>query len=407
MDKIKDIKRLGPVLVLIAFFLHQSSVIFGVNLSISDFLILISFIYIFCVKKTKLNLIHLLVLFFLLAVYLINGCLIIPSKLSFDNSFTKIISEVFKLVILFFFFEHGVYLKDNKLFIQFIRVYSISAVIITVFCILTSVIKIQPFYDFIHLVTGRLNGLFNDPNYFAIAELTAIPFFVNKSSSKKAKLINTLVLIIGILLSGSKTGFLSLIIYLIFKCIIFIVFNHDLAIKKKIIVTALLSVLFIVTYVNIDKIIYYANIYFPSSKRVTGIISDLDSNISSSGSSRDIAWINGLNLIKKFPLLGVGKGNQSIVGLKLFSNGTISHNSFIQIFVDWGSIISLCFIIYILARCIYYFNIYKFVEYKNKIIEIDILLIFLIGSLGISLDNSRMLWLILGSVLYRENRKYI
>lgn len=384
----KDKKYL--FLFLISFFIQQTVVIFGVNISISDLLVVILFLNLILLKNKSINVYHLVFLFSIISIYLFNGCLLIPQIYGIEIVFLKILSEISKIILLFIFFEIGVYLKNEKYINKFIKYYSYSALVITAISILITIFNFESFYDEIYMVKGRLNGLMDDPNYFAIVELSAIPFFIN--SKKSFKLLYIALLVFGIILSGSKTGFICLMIYFIYKIIKYLLYKNT-SIYKKIYYVLFLFFLIFIIWFNFYDIIRLLNKYIPISSRIIDLFDNFNSAFNDNGSSRIAAWSNGINLIKRFPIFGVGKGNNSVMSKLLYSNGTIAHNTYIQIFADWGILLSSIFIIYL---------IYKYIKLDTRKynIEQEILMIFLLGSLGFSLDNSRMMWLIIGSYLF-------
>ncbi|WP_308768299.1 O-antigen ligase family protein [uncultured Anaerococcus sp.] len=302
-------------------------------------------------------------------------------------------------MILFIFFELGIFLKNNRKIEYLLKYYSYSALIITIFSIGITIIKINPFYNRLYLVPNRLNGLIIDPNYFSILEISSLPYFLNnKKLSATKKIIYSLIILIGTIMSGSKTGFIILSVYIVYRFLKSILYSYKFNEYNKLLYLFIIFIFIILVYNSINDLIYYLNLYFPISNRVTSIFLNFNKSLNSGGSSRLYAWGNGIELIKLFPYTGVGKGNNSIIARILFSNGVIAHNTYIQIFVDWGLIIGISLFTYFIYK---YFKVFK--NYNTYVIEREILTIYLLGSLGISLDNSRMLWLIIGSILFFNN----
>lgn len=303
--------------------------------------------------------------------------------------------EISKICLLFFCFQFGIYLDKQLKINSFIAYFSYSAVFITLFSLIITITGIEPFYSLLYQTIGRLNGFIIDPNYFAIMELSAIPYFINNNIGLYKKILCMLLLILGITLSGSKTGFISLVIYFIYKIVKFLL-DKNINFNKKIVFGVIISFILIGFTTYFDKLIYYLNLYFPISSRVTNLLLDFKGSLNESGSSRIGAWISAMQLLFRFPILGVGKGNNTVLSKMYYSNSNVAHNTYIQILVDWGIPLTLIVLVYF----IYKYEIVKRIDSDPSFIyEKEILLIFLLGSFGISLDNSRMLWLIIGSIL--------
>lgn len=172
--------------------------------------------------------------------------------------------------------------------------------------------------------------------------------------------------------------------------------DKNINFNKKIVFGVIISFIIIGFITYFDKLIYYLNLYFPISSRVTNLLLDFKGSLNESGSSRIGAWISAIQLLFRFPILGVGKGNNTVLSKMYYSNSNVAHNTYIQILVDWGIPLTLIVLVYF----IYKYEIVKRIDSDPSFIyKKEILLIFLLGSFGISFDNSRMLWLIIGSIL--------
>lgn len=390
-----DKKSANILLILLSFSIHQTMIIAGVNMSIFDIFLFIVIFRMYLIDKWAININHLLFLFIMLFVYLFNGCLIIPFLTGIDVDFINMFGEISKICLLFFCFQFGIYLDKQLKINSFIAYFSYSAVFITLFSLIITITGIEPFYSLLYQTIGRLNGFIIDPNYFAIMELSAIPYFINNNIGLYKKILCMLLLILGITLSGSKTGFISLVIYFIYKIVKFLL-DKNINFNKKIVFGVIISFIIIGFITYFDKLIYYLNLYFPISSRVTNLLLDFKGSLNESGSSRIGAWISAIQLLFRFPILGVGKGNNTVLSKMYYSNSNVAHNTYIQILVDWGIPLTLIVLVYF----IYKYEIVKRIDSDPSFIyKKEILLIFLLGSFGISFDNSRMLWLIIGSIL--------
>lgn len=405
-------KRNTPISIFIflfGVFLHQAMVTPLGNLSIADFILIIFGIYILISKKIVLTKVHIIFTLFFFIYIFITTAFLSPFffNITLDSSF---IGGISKLIVLFLYFFVGNCLAKNYGVDRLIFVYSNVAVVIGVIGIIHSIFPI-PFFNDIFFVFGtRFNGFMNDPNYFAVLQVTAIPYFVKNISSKKtSSFFSIAILIFSILLSGSKTGVLTLGVYFLFL-IIQNLFFRDVKISQKkiirdviIIGIILLGVIIIVE--NFEPILSWINLKFPSTTRITTLFTDFESAISSEGSTRDLAWENGIKIIKASPLFGVGIADYSKISSKYLGSGVVAHNTYIQLAAEWGLPLMLLFFsgIFIL--------IINIMLSKKNVVSLnilkDIIIIFLIGSMGISLNNARFFWLILGSILtgFKYNRR--
>jgi O-antigen ligase len=144
----------------------------------------------------------------------------------------------------------------------------------------------------------------------------------------------------------------------------------------------------------------------PALARIELLFTDFSSAFSENGSGRNITWKVALQLIQLSPVIGIGIGTYSNIAIELFHQSDISHNTFLQLSAEWG--IPLAFIFFI-----YVFFILGSATFTRKpnwdhnLILRDIIIILLIGSMAISLNNARILWLVLGALVSSLNRDNI
>lgn len=407
-SEIKERKNhyLSVLIFLFGFFLHQSARTSLGNLSIADFLLIFFLIHLIINKRVYLNKTHLVILFFFLSLISFISIFYTPLIFNISISGSRFIIEIIKLLALFAFFFMGVELVKQGVIDKLLTVYSYSGLIIAVFGIALSIFNLSLFNEILFIYGSRLNGLMNDPNYFAILQITTLPYFIKKDNINNIhKFIILSIIIFSIILSGSKTGFLTLGIYL------FLVFlernmfsgKHS-TIKNKmkrifILGTVLIALAFLIE--NLPTIIEWLNFYFPVTARITPLFNDFDAAIISGGSNRDSAWKTGLEIINTSPIFGIGVGNYSTIGKKYFGSGVIAHNTYIQLTAEWGLPLAIAFFGGIIAL------ILVIIKKRNSFfylsVQKDILIIFLIGSMGISLNNARFFWLVLGATLTLYN----
>jgi hypothetical protein len=254
----------------------------------------------------------------------------------------------------------------------------------------------------------RLKGLMNDPNYFSIIQVSAIAYFSRTTEIQNVyRMAALFFLTLSVLASGSKTGTVILIVYAVFRMLeYFTVFRN----KKGLVMFGFsgLLLLAISLVLNTSHILNAIANFTPAFSRIETLFIDFNTAISEGGSGRDKAWGNAVEIIKISPIIGIGVGTYRDVANILFGDRTIAHNTYLQLCVEWGVPLSiLCFI--------YIFNLISKITFSSKLklsnyyVFRDIIIIFLIGSLSISLNNARMFWLFLGVTLLiiKNNREVL
>jgi len=95
------------------------------------------------------------------------------------------------------------------------------------------------------------------------------------------------------------------------------------------------------------------------------------------------------------PIFGVGVGTYTGITTAMWGVGAIAHNTYIQLAAEWGLPMSLFFF-----ATIFWQLIGSTIKGKSgselRIVYRDIIVVFLLGSFAISLNNARLLWITLG-----------
>ena len=201
-------------------------------------------------------------------------------------------------------------------------------------------------------VAGRLSGFFQYPNTFALFLLICELLLVRKEKLKIIDIISLVIIIIGLLYTGSRTAFVLAIIV----NVILFAYKFRKGINKKYILWSLgviLAIGAVVLLVNKDILTRFSTISIGESAFV----------------GRILYWIDALPLILKYPF-GMGYLGynfiQTSIQTGLYTVRFI-HNDFLQLILDVGFIPAGLFIFGIFQ---YLFN--KQVDFYNKIIVIAI-----------------------------------
>ena len=385
------------VLILLGIFLNQSSVIFGINMSISDICLLLLITYLFVGNKL---LIPWSALFFFLTISfttVFTAAFITPYQYNVGFEPLKIANEYLKLVVLLFYFILGyVVMKENKMTILF-EWYSKTAIIIGIIGIIFALFNIELFRDILFFGQIRFRGFMNDPNYFSVIMVSALPYFARNNKPFHVKTLLTFIVFIGVIVSGSKTGLIVLLLYLlfIFGEIIIGRIPKGYSFKTIIMILGIIIVFFVGILFQFSDIDNVSEV-LPTFGRIIIVFSDFDSALNEQGSGRGTAWSGAIEIIKNSPILGIGIGTYGDVVYSIANHGSIAHNTFLQLSVEWGLLFAGFFFLYLISILI---RISKKKFNFEGIIGRDIILIMLIGSIAISLNNVRILWLIIGGIM--------
>jgi len=394
------------IIILMSILLHQSFVIFGLNVSLSDFFCVLV-LFLFAIHDKLVFPVKYILFFLLLSVYLlVNTIFIVPATISYYPAADTIASNFVKLLIVFGYFVLGYCLAKQELFDYVIKWYSIFGLIIGCLGIIMTFLNIAILSD-VFFYGGRFKGLMNDPNYYAILQVTALAIAIRKLTNKKYKPIVWIVVFLAVSISGSKTGMITFVAYLIIHYFEIIVRKKKKRIRDAILFCAAIAVLFLLMpYITslINNTLEKIATVIPIFARIEVLFSDFITAISDKGSARDIAWNNAINLIALAPLLGIGIGTYSGLANMMFGSNIIAHNTYLQLAVEWGvplTILFLSYVFYLLGRT--FFSKYEEIPVNHLIIR-DVIVVLLIASFAISLNNARMFWLFLGSFVFYTNR---
>lgn len=394
------------VVILMFISLNQSGVVYGVNISFADLFCLICLMIL--IYKDSLLLPFTPVLFFVLVsiVALFSSVFFTPQIFGYNTELYKVFREYIKLFAIFIYFIIGYSLANLELIKIAIKWYSFSALLIGIAGVVVSILNI---YNTVQILydenSTRFRGLMNDPNYFSIMQIIALSYFINKRNIKLCyKLLISLIIVFSVLISGSKTGFVTFCFYVIFKAI-----EHFIKSKTKLNTLLLIIVLVLIIFIALmiisgilTKLTEYISSIIPSSKRIFLLFVDFREAISGEGSVRTRTWRTALEIFAFSPLTGIGVGTYSGIAELLSGSRAIAHNTYLQLLAQYGLPLTAMFISYVAYIIIKAtFNNKELIRNDYTIMTLrDIIIILLIGSLAISLNNARIFWLVLGSLAF-------
>ncbi|GGD28619.1 O-antigen ligase family protein [Pontibacillus salipaludis] len=389
--------------IILGVFLNHSNVIFGLNMSFADFIILFLFFYLTYNEKLTIPLAPLIFFIAISVVVLFTSFFFTPNIFQVTTEPIRSISGYLKLLALFMFFVVGYNLSKVNMVETIIKSYSIAAVVISAIGVTFYTLNINIFSDALYYAGTRYRGLMNDPNYFSILQITALVYITRfRGLNLKFKYVATILLGLGVVVSSSKTGMIVLGLYIALRVLEYIFFEERSV--KKVIYSAIFFIfatLFILSYQNImDGTFSIIVNYIPTFSRVEALFLDFNSAISEGGSGRSEAWGTALKLIALSPLIGIGVGNYTLISSHYFGVGTLAHNTYLQFFVEFGLPLGTFFF-----ATIFFLILKSSKKYNDSNINTikvlrDIIIVLLLGSIAISLNNARIFWLALGALMY-------
>lgn len=393
---------LSLLIAMLGLLLNQTSIIFGVNFSFGDILLLLLFMNLCFNKKLILPLKHTIFFLILSVSVLFSAAFLVKIRFDVTPNNAVILKDYIKLSVVFLYLILGYNLEARKYSEQMLKWFSGGAVLIGAIGIIFTVLDINIFRDMLFIGRTRFQGLMSDPNYFSTLQVVALAYYNgDKNIKSKYKYIYMSILSGSVLVSGSKTGMICLIVYSIFTVIEKLITCKKN--MKKILIFIFLGLLTLVVMglvrEKMQQLVEGLADIIPTLDRVLILFTDFNEAIAGSGSGRDITWGTAIELIKLAPIAGVGVGTYIAITNKLWGVPVLAHNTYLQIGAEWGIPLAIIFFGYIALKI---FNITISRRNNRDIILRDIIIIFLIASLAISLNNARIFWLILGAIIYRS-----
>lgn len=389
-----------PLVIALGATLNQSSILGGFNLSLADMVVVILLVGLAYRRQLHVPSGPLTVFLLFSTVITFNAAFIVPALTSVDVSLTTVLGGYIKLWASFLFFVVGMQLARMGELWAFARSFYFTACAVSSIGALYLVGIHVPLTQEMVLFGFRFVGLMNDPNYYSVLTVAALAImYRDKDISSRLKPILSMVLVAGVLSSASKTGLVALLLWVIW--ILTVSIRRDLrerpaALVSKVVATATLAGL-IVLLLEDSSGDWFANTENPALQRIAPIFTDFDSATSDGGSSRGEAWGNALVVTGRLPILGTGPGAYSPVAQHLVGSAVIAHNTFLQLLAEWGIPLSMIFWIIVTI------TLTRASSGTPRSVTLalrDASLVLLVGSIGISLNNARLFWVLLGALFF-------
>ncbi|HDK4549403.1 TPA: O-antigen ligase family protein, partial [Staphylococcus aureus] len=135
----------------------------------------------------------------------------------------------------------------------------------------------------------------------------------------------------------------------------------------------------------------------PSLNRMLSIFEEGFASLNDSGSERSIVWFNAISVIKYTLGFGVGLVDYVHIGSQINGIQLVAHNTYLQIFAEWGILFGVVFAVYLIYLLI---ELFRFNDSGKNMTAIIVMLIMLIYFLAVSFNNSRYVAFILGIIVF-------
>ncbi|RJN31600.1 hypothetical protein D3250_05465 [Nesterenkonia natronophila] len=381
--------------------LNHTSLLYGFNLSVADAVAAIILAIALMTGRFFFPLSATYVFLMLSVLVLIVGGFITPVLFPIDLSASQMLSDYLKLATSFCYFLLGINIARTGYAPILLRVFALTAAGIGAAGIVLSSLPqaFQP--ELLFYGEFRFRGFINDPNYFAVLQIAAMALLWDDEKVRASVRVPALVILsISVLLSASKTGAIVLMIYLIWRLVRTMVsgatapssYVRFLWILLMLMAAGVLAVM----ASDPERRLELATTFeaTPALNRLAPLLIDFESGIEGGGSTRDVAWGSAVTIIEAAPLIGVGVGTYLDVSQALTGHEELAHNTFLQIAAEWGLLVAGVFVATVILLMVRRPSGVDTMHLwlKNR----DAVLVMLMGSMGVSLNNARQFWLILG-----------
>jgi O-antigen ligase len=261
----------------------------------------------------------------------------------------------YNFIITFTCYQYTLFIIErNKIswFLNCLNAFLIIGTLITIFAIPLGFYKIKYAISPGFLSFNRMAGLYFDPNFagFAanITAIFSISSLFRPKSPKLLGIIGVLVGFIGIAVSFSKAGILSLAIWLLIAAIIYVIMYRQIDSKIRRIATIFFGILF---YLIFQFIVYISlnlsNLPKDQRDRITQIENIITGKADKSDTSNRANLVElGLEKVAERPVFGTGYLSFTYLlnaGSQTGDNVGV-HNTFLRVWGEGGTLSFLLFI---------------------------------------------------------------
>ncbi len=388
-------------LVVLGLTLNHSSVILGLNLSLAD-PVVAGLVVVLALGRRLWIPIAPLVFFLVLAVQLLAVTVVlVPAWTTLPVPASDTVLDLTKLVVSFLCLVLGVQAVRMGYARLALRAFVVGAVAVSAIAVITQVVPL-PGTGALYYGGFRFQGLTNDPNNYAVMAIAALAvLWYDRTARLWLVVAASAILISGVLLSASKTGAITLALLVAWRALgLRTPLGEDTDSRGRRALAAVcalgvgLMVVLIAPSTGLGGTLAELTDNVPALERISTLLVSFDSAIAGSGSERSGAWATAIALILFSPLLGVGLGTYLTVAVELTGHDVLAHNTYLQIMAEWG--LPLAIILLAWAARVTLLRPGGTAHRALWATSSTAFIVLLIGSVGLSLNNSRLFWFLLG-----------
>lgn len=324
---------------------------------------------------------------------------ITPLSFNVPASGAAVVGAAAKLIVDFFYFVFGFNIIRLGHVWQFYRAYYSVAVAISVIGVISGFITPLSFVEPMFFASYRFMGLMVDPNFYAVQTVAAlVALWADRERSVHFRLLCGVVLVIGVMASGSKTGVVTLLACLTWQ-LLHVIKSRYAAILVGVVSVVGATVVLATLLIDFDAVTYSLRALetqSPSLQRVFGLFTEGDVALEGS-SARTRVWTSAMEIIGLSPVIGLGVGSYQGVVTSLAGHAGLAHNTYLQAAAEWGLLVAVVFfsaVLILVIRSIARDKSSAGVAARGMAIA------FLVGSFGLSLNNARLFWVVLGALYW-------
>lgn len=381
--------------------LNHTSLLFGFNLSVADGAAAIILAIALITGRFYLPLTPTYFFLALSVLVLVVGGFVTPVLFPIELSAGQMLSDYLKLATSFCYFLLGINIARAGYAPILLRVFALTAAGIGAAAIILSILPPAFRPELLFYGEVRFRGFINDPNYFAVLQIAAMALLWDDEKVRDRVRVPALVILsISVLLSGSKTGAVVLMVYLMWRLVRTMASGATTPTSHIrflwIMLLLMVAGLLVVLAADPEWRLELATAFeaTPALDRLAPLLTDFETGIEGGGSTRDVAWGSAVAIIGAAPFIGVGIGTYLDVSQALTGYEELAHNTFLQIAAEWGLLVAGVFVVMVLILMIKRPSVLD--NLPLWLINRDAVLVMLMGSMGVSLNNARQFWLILG-----------
>ena len=397
-------RRIPLILLCLGIALNHTSVVFGINLSAADLITVLLLLVIVLTSKLYSPIGPTVFFIALSILVLLVGGFVTPNVLPISVTTSDVLTDYIKLLTSFCYLLVGFNIARVERAKIVLRAFSLTAALLGLTAVVQSGIPGMPRIEAMFYGEYRFRGLMNDPNYFAVIQLAALAILWHDTSvTRKIRYPALVILSASVLASGSKTGAIALLVFFMWRIFAGILVpsrtkSAGRRLGAIVLVPGLLAGIIVLLADPAWRIDLAARLdQVPALSRLAPLLLDFQSGVEMGGSSRDSAWNNALAIIELSPLTGIGVGTYLETSAVTTGTPVLAHNTFLQIAAEWGLVFAALFfvgvVILIMKRPPDSADIRLWSSTR------DAILVMLVGSIGVSLNNARLFWFTLGIIL--------